>query len=90
MYPSIESIIEWARAGEGTRPFIMCEYSHAMGNSNGCLKEYWDTLDTYRIAPGTYPLAYTIIPLSAGRKPRRCRLALRMPFTPWGRLRARR
>ncbi len=24
------------------RPFIICEYSHAMGNSNGNLKEYWD------------------------------------------------
>ncbi|HEX6963024.1 MAG TPA: glycoside hydrolase family 2 TIM barrel-domain containing protein, partial [Lacipirellula sp.] len=24
------------------RPFIICEYSHAMGNSNGNLKEYWE------------------------------------------------
>ena len=24
------------------RPFIICEYSHSMGNSNGNLKEYWD------------------------------------------------
>lgn len=25
-----------------TRPLVLCEYSHAMGNSNGDLKEYWD------------------------------------------------
>jgi beta-galactosidase len=23
-------------------PFVLCEYTHAMGNSNGNLKEYWD------------------------------------------------
>jgi beta-galactosidase len=26
-------------------PFIACEYTHAMGNSNGNLKEYWDRID---------------------------------------------
>ncbi len=25
-------------------PFILCEYSHAMGNSNGNMKEYWDLI----------------------------------------------
>lgn len=25
-------------------PFILCEYTHAMGNSNGNLKEYWDLI----------------------------------------------
>ncbi|WP_164117611.1 glycoside hydrolase family 2 TIM barrel-domain containing protein [Sphingorhabdus sp. Alg239-R122] len=44
MYPSIEQITEWARWAEETggddRPLIMCEYSHAMGNSNGSLAEY--------------------------------------------------
>jgi len=29
------------------RPLIMCEYSHAMGNSNGNLKEYWDIIKRY-------------------------------------------
>ena len=27
-----------------TRPFIMCEYSHAMGNSNGNFDEYWNII----------------------------------------------
>ena len=25
-------------------PVILCEYAHAMGNSGGCLKQYWDTI----------------------------------------------
>ncbi len=27
-----------------TKPFFLCEYSHAMGNGPGCLKEYWDLI----------------------------------------------
>jgi beta-galactosidase len=27
----------------GDRPLILCEYSHAMGNSNGSLADYWET-----------------------------------------------
>ncbi len=47
MYPSLERLIELAeRAGE-TRPFIMCEYAHAMGNSPGNLKEYWEIIEQY-------------------------------------------
>ena len=33
-----------ARDGAGHRPLIMCEYSHAMGNSNGSLADYWDVI----------------------------------------------
>ena len=29
------------------RPLIMCEYSHAMGNSNGSLADYWDAFEKY-------------------------------------------
>jgi beta-galactosidase len=46
MYPPIDFIVNWARWAEETklddRPLIMCEYSHAMGNSNGSLSEYVD------------------------------------------------
>ena len=49
MYPEIADIIEWARTGaakvNGDLPLIMCEYSHAMGNSNGTLGEYWDAIE---------------------------------------------
>ena len=44
MYPPIDYIIDWANWAEETglddRPMILCEYSHAMGNSNGSLAEY--------------------------------------------------
>jgi len=46
MYPSIASIVEHARSGSQRRPLIMCEYSHAMGNSNGTLAEYWDAIES--------------------------------------------
>ena len=31
----------------GDRPFLLIEYSHAMGNSNGNLKDYWDVIDKH-------------------------------------------
>ncbi len=44
MYPSINAIISYAKSGKQDRPLIMCEYSHAMGNSNGTLAEYWEAI----------------------------------------------
>jgi beta-galactosidase len=46
MYPMIESIVAHARSGRQRHPLIMCEYSHAMGNSNGTLGEYWDAIES--------------------------------------------
>jgi beta-galactosidase len=45
MYPPISAIVAYARSGEQRHPLIMCEYSHAMGNSNGTLGEYWDAIE---------------------------------------------
>ncbi len=42
MYPGQDGIK--GRAGEGKMPYVMCEYVHAMGNSVGGLKEYWDNI----------------------------------------------
>ena len=48
MYPQIQSMIDWSVNKEDMhRPFIPCEYSHAMGNSNGCLSDYWDAIYRY-------------------------------------------
>jgi len=44
MYPSIARIQEYAIDALGDRPLIMCEYSHAMGNSNGSLADYWQAI----------------------------------------------
>jgi beta-galactosidase len=44
MYPSIAAITSYAKSTLLDRPLIMCEYSHAMGNSNGTLAEYWEAI----------------------------------------------
>lgn len=56
MYPPIERIVAWAETPvEGDeRPLIMCEYSHAMGNSNGCLAEYWDAIESHHGLQGGF------------------------------------
>lgn len=43
MYPTISAMQAYANSSK-KRPYIMCEYSHAMGNSNGNFKEYWDII----------------------------------------------
>lgn len=46
MYPSIEHMIQLDRNESlADRPFFLCEYAHAMGNSIGNLKEYWDYIE---------------------------------------------
>ena len=46
MYPPLDTIIAHARSGRQRHPLIMCEYSHAMGNSNGTLAEHWRAIET--------------------------------------------
>jgi beta-galactosidase len=45
MYPPIWAIVAHARSGHQRHPLVMCEFSHAMGNSNGTLAEYWDAIE---------------------------------------------
>ncbi len=45
MYPPIAAIVGHASSPEQRHPLIMCEFSHAMGNSNGTLGEYWDAIE---------------------------------------------
>jgi beta-galactosidase len=46
MYPRIEWIERYANTYTD-RPLIMCEYSHAMGNSLGNFQDYWDVIYKY-------------------------------------------
>ncbi len=46
MYATVDSIINYAKK-KPHRPMILCEYSHAMGNSNGSLKKYWEAFKNY-------------------------------------------
>ena len=45
MYTFFDTIKQWVKQNNDYRPMILCEYSHAMGNSNGCLKEYWELFE---------------------------------------------
>ena len=45
MYPTPASMVEYAKRNEApVKPFIMCEYAHAMGNSLGNFRDYWDII----------------------------------------------
>jgi beta-galactosidase len=46
MYATIDAIVEYGKNSAGKRPLILCEYSHAMGNSNGSLSDYWHAFET--------------------------------------------
>ncbi len=43
MYPGMNTMKSYAASAK-TRPFIMCEYAHAMGNSSGNFQEYFDVI----------------------------------------------
>jgi len=47
MYASLDYIREYCENPENTKPFILCEYSHAMGNGPGDLEDYWELIDKY-------------------------------------------
>jgi beta-galactosidase len=40
MYPRLDEI-QQLLASDTAKPMLLCEYSHAMGNSNGGLHKYW-------------------------------------------------
>src|SRR5580698_1357567 len=56
MYPPIDAIVRWAEANDPAdrRPMILCEYSHAMGNSNGSLADYWDAFEAHHGLQGGF------------------------------------
>ncbi len=54
MYRPIDEMIAYSQRNNDPRPFIPCEYSHAMGNSNGCLQEYWDAFEQHEGLQGGF------------------------------------
>jgi beta-galactosidase len=53
MYMGYEDCEKYSK-GDNKRPLIQCEYAHAMGNSMGGLKEYWDLIRKYPKYQGGY------------------------------------
>ncbi len=55
MYAPIADIVAWAETETADpRPLILCEYSHAMGNSNGSLADYWAAFERHRGLQGGF------------------------------------
>lgn len=53
MYARIEHLEKYAKSNP-TRPLIMCEYAHSMGNSTGNLQDYWDVIEKYPSLQGGF------------------------------------
>ncbi len=53
MYPSLEEIHAYFKE-DGTKPFVLCEYCHAMGNGPGDLEDYFQIIQQYDGACGGF------------------------------------
>ncbi len=53
MYPSVQRIREFLKENK-SKPFICCEYTHAMGNSCGAMHKYTDLTDTEPLYQGGF------------------------------------
>ncbi len=53
MYPSVEEIEEWATTTHDSRPLILCEFSHAMGNAGG-LSDYYAAFERHGALQGGF------------------------------------
>ena len=53
MYARIGDMIRYAE-NDPQRPYIQCEYAHAMGNSVGNLQDYWDVMERYDVLQGGF------------------------------------
>ncbi|KAM0807456.1 putative Glycosyl hydrolases family 2, TIM barrel domain-containing protein [Seiridium cardinale] len=47
MYTSVDDMIKYAKEEDWKKPFVMCEYAHAMGNGPGAIKEYIEAFYQY-------------------------------------------
>lgn len=47
MYPNVDDIIRFAKEPNFTKPLVLCEYVHAMGNGPGNIREYIDAFYEY-------------------------------------------
>eukprot|EP00435_Cladocopium_sp_Y103_P059593 s423_g21.t1 len=57
MYPSHQKLVKYGELYEtdvGALPLIMVEYAHAMGNTLGAFKEYWDVIYQYGVLQGGF------------------------------------
>ncbi len=53
MYPTVDHVLDLMNQ-DPTRPVIICEYAHAMGNGLGNFRKYWDAFDKYPRLQGAF------------------------------------
>ncbi|MFF4528764.1 glycoside hydrolase family 2 TIM barrel-domain containing protein [Streptomyces sp. NPDC001407] len=53
MYATPHAVEAYGKSG-ATKPYILCEYAHSMGNSTGNLKEYWDVIEAHPLLHGGF------------------------------------
>lgn len=71
MYATPERITRYIEQGESDKPLILCEYSHAMGNSNGNYDLYWDLFEQDNALQGGFIWDWVDQGLTASIPPRR-------------------
>lgn len=54
MYADYDYMEKYGKRTDTTKPLIQCEYAHAMGNSEGGFKEYWDLIRKYPSLQGGF------------------------------------
>ena len=54
MYNKARDMEHYAMRNNTNRPYIQCEYAHAMGNSTGNFQELWDVIMKYPILQGGF------------------------------------
>lgn len=54
MYYPTDEAVKYARRTDITKPLIQCEYQHAMGNSNGNFRDYWEDIMAYPALQGGF------------------------------------
>ncbi|KZM23141.1 Beta-galactosidase [Ascochyta rabiei] len=54
MYPPVDEIVKFAEDKSKTKPLVLCEFIHAMGNGPGNIKEYIDAFYKYPTLQGGF------------------------------------
>lgn len=68
MYPSVERFSEYFEKVR-EKPFVMCEYSHAMGNGPGDLEDYFKLIEQYDGSCGGFIWEWCDHAIDQGRTP---------------------
>lgn len=67
MYPSVEQIEEYFADPANKKPYVLCEYSHAMGNGPGDLEDYFEVFDRHEGSCGGFIWEWCDHAVYAGR-----------------------